>query len=54
MNYALFNLGLVLEPGGAIALAALIEEKIKYKDKTIIIVLSGSNVDSQTLRKCIQ
>ena len=54
MNYALFNLGLVLEPGGAVALAALIEEKIKYKDKTIIIVLSGSNVDSQTLRKCIQ
>ena len=53
MRYALTNLGLALEPGGAVALAALIEEKIKFKGKTIIIVLSGSNVDPLLLKKCI-
>lgn len=51
MHYALTNLGLVLEPGGAIALAALLEKKIPVKGKTIIVILTGSNVEKKLLQK---
>ena len=45
MRFAFRNLKLVVEPGGAAALAALLAGKLDTKDKTIVIVLSGGNVD---------
>ena len=36
--------GLVVEPGGAVALAALLAEKLKPQENTVI-VLSGGNID---------
>jgi threonine dehydratase len=45
MRFAFRDLKLVLEPGGAAALAAVLAEKIDFKGKTTAVVLSGGNVD---------
>jgi threonine dehydratase len=44
MRFA-FAMGLVVEPGGAAALAAWLAGKIDDKDGTTVIVCSGGNVD---------
>jgi len=45
MRFAFERLKLVVEPGGAVALAALLTGKVKVKGRTIAITLSGGNVD---------
>ena len=45
MRYAFRNLKLVVEPGGAVTLAALLSGRVSAKDRTTVIVLSGGNVD---------
>ncbi len=45
MRFAFSYLKLVLEPGGAVALAALLAGRIDGRDKTTVVVLSGGNVD---------
>ncbi len=40
---------IVVEPSSAVALAALIQEKAKYKGKKVGVVLSGGNVDLSQL-----
>ena len=45
MRYAFGALKLVVEPGGAVALAALLAGKLPARGRTVAIVLSGGNVD---------
>jgi len=45
MRFAFQHLKLVVEPGGAVALAAILFGKIPTEGKTTVIVLSGGNVD---------
>jgi threonine dehydratase len=45
MRFAFAELKLVLEPGGAVALAAVLSGKITAKDHTTVCVLSGGNVE---------
>ena len=45
MRFAFRNLKLVVEPGGAVALAAVLSGKLDTTGKTTAIVLSGGNVD---------
>ncbi len=45
MRFAFANLKVVVEPGGAAALAALLAGKIDTAGKTTIVVISGGNVD---------
>jgi threonine dehydratase len=45
MRFAFRHLKLVVEPGGAVALAALLAGKVETKGKTTAVVISGGNVD---------
>jgi threonine dehydratase len=45
VRYAFHTLKLVVEPGGAVSLAALLNGRISAADKTTAIVLSGGNID---------
>lgn len=45
MRFAFQNLKLVLEPGGAVALAAVLAGKTETRGRTTVAVLSGGNVD---------
>jgi threonine dehydratase len=45
MIFAYQHLKLVVEPGGAVALAALLSRKFDATAKTTAITLSGGNVD---------
>lgn len=46
MRFAFRHLKLVVEPGGAAALAAALTGKIDMQEKTTIVVISGGNVDA--------
>lgn len=50
MAFAFHRLKLVVEPGGAVALAAVLSGKIETAGRTTAIVLSGGNVDPTTLQ----
>lgn len=54
VGFAFRYLKLVVEPGGAVALAALLSNKLDISNRTICIVLSGGNIDKDTLRQCIE
>src|SRR5207247_2077617 len=45
MRFAFEVLKLVIEPGGAAALAAVLAGKIEIKGRTIAVIASGGNVD---------
>ena len=45
MGFAFEHLKLVLEPGGAVALAALLSGKVPEHYRSVGIILSGGNVD---------
>ena len=47
------TLKLVIEPGGAVALAALLSGKLEVTGKTVAVVLSGGNVDPATFAAAI-
>jgi len=53
VKYAWEKLKLVVEPGGAVALAALLAGKVDVRDKTICILLSGGNIDAATFERAI-
>lgn len=52
--YAWRHLKVVLEPGGAVTLAAVLSQKIDCRDRTVVAVLSGGNVDADVFRACLE
>ena len=54
ISFAQQILKLVIEPGGAVTLAALLQGKIDVQGKTICIILSGGNIDSELLSECLK
>ena len=54
MRFAFRHLKLVVEPGGAVALAAVLAGKIETGGKTTAIVLSGGNVDVELFARIQQ
>ena len=48
MAWAFRHLKLVVEPGGAVALAAVLAGQVPTHGRTTAIVLSGGNVDPTT------
>ena len=53
MAFAFLQEKLVVEPGGAVALAALLNSVDDFSGRTIVAVLSGGNVDPATFNKAI-
>lgn len=53
MKVAFQRLKIVLEPSGAIALAAALEGGLDLKGKVVAIVASGGNVDVETFNKAL-
>lgn len=51
--FAFREFKLVVEPGGAVALAALLAGRLDVRGKTVAIVLSGGNVDADLFAKLI-
>jgi threonine dehydratase len=51
--FAFHDLKLVVEPGGAIGLAALMAGKIDVKGKVVVAVLSGGNVDADLFHRLV-
>ncbi|MBN8990863.1 MAG: threonine/serine dehydratase [Rhizobiales bacterium] len=51
--YAYRELKLVVEPGGAVGLAALLAGRIDTRGKNVVIVLSGGNVDADLFAKLV-
>lgn len=51
--FAFRELKLVVEPGGAAALAAALSGKLDLSGKTVALTLSGGNVDAETYRACL-
>ncbi len=53
VRYAFMTLKLVIEPGGAVALAACLAGKIDCKEKIIGMTLSGGNIDPELFSEII-
>ena len=54
VRYAFRVLKLVVEPGGAVSLAALLAGKVQGRDRTTAVVLSGGNVDPSLFSTIIE
>jgi len=53
VRFAFEELKLVVEPGGAIGLAALLAGKLDVKGKVVVAILSGGNIDAELFAKII-
>ncbi len=53
MALAFQHLKLVIEPGGAVALAAVLEGRFEARGKTVAVVASGGNVDPAIFREVL-
>jgi threonine dehydratase len=54
MAFAFQELKLVVEPGGAVALAAALSGKVDLAGRTAVVILSGGNVDAATFAACLR
>ncbi|MCQ8183916.1 threonine ammonia-lyase [Parvularcula maris] len=54
MAFAMRELRVVLEPGGAVALAAVLSGKVQTKGRTTALILSGGNADPELLLQALK
>ena len=54
MAFAFLHLKLVVEPSGAVGLAALLSGVFDGRDRVTAVVLSGGNVDPETFQRALQ
>ncbi len=53
MRFAYEEFRIIVEPGGAVALAALLADPSNAKGRTIIVVASGGNVDNEVFMRAL-
>jgi threonine dehydratase len=53
VQFLFFRMKLVVEPSGALGLAALLNKKIEPKGK-VGVILSGGNIDAQTMERVLK
>ena len=51
--FAFRELKLVVEPGGAVALAAVLAGKVPVEGRTVVALLSGGNIDDEMMRRAL-
>jgi threonine dehydratase len=51
--FAFLHLKLVVEPGGAVCLAALLAKKFEARGKVVGAVLSGGNIDPPVFARAL-
>ncbi len=51
--FAWRTLKLVVEPGGAVTLAAILSGEMDCREKTVVATLTGGNVDAETFGACL-
>ena len=51
--FAFNELKVVVEPGGAAALASLLSKKIDIQGESVLVTLSGGNIDPEMMRKAL-
>ena len=54
ISFAFRYLKLVVEPGGAVALAALLSKKLAISGERVALILSGGNIDPAIYRDCLE
>ena len=54
MHSAFKHFKIVLEPGGAVALAAALANKIDIENKHVLVIASGGNVDKNVFESCLK
>ncbi|MCP2679686.1 threonine/serine dehydratase [Maricaulaceae bacterium NA33B04] len=54
VRFVFETLKLVVEPGGAVALASLLSGKLDGRDRTSVIVLTGGNIDPAVMSQAIR
>jgi len=54
VGFAFDELRLVVEPGGAVALAALLAGRLQVANRTVVVVLSGGNIADATLTDALR
>ncbi|MGD9537885.1 MAG: threonine/serine dehydratase [Alphaproteobacteria bacterium] len=54
MAAAFIDLKLIVEPGGAAALAAVLARKLEVKGRNVVVVCSGGNVDPETYKLALE
>ena len=54
MKIAFHYFKLVVEPGGAVALAAALQSEFKAKGQQVLVVASGGNVDPELMKTALQ
>ena len=54
VRFAFRELKLVLEPGGAVSLAAVLAGRIDIKGRTVGVLLTGGNIDPALFADIIQ
>lgn len=53
VKFAFHELKLVVEPGGAVALAALLKAGQQWSDETIVCIISGGNIDPNMMQTAL-
>ena len=53
VSFAFRYLKLVVEPGGAVALAALLSKRLNFEGQELALILSGGNIDPPVLENCL-
>jgi threonine dehydratase len=54
MALAFSHLKVVVEPGGAVALAAVLSGRFDARGRTVLVMLSGGNVDAGLFAEALQ
>lgn len=54
ISFAFKFLKLVVEPGGVVALAALLQKRIDVRGQRVAVILSGGNIDPATFALCLK